>query len=136
MKLMVDANVFLRYFMADEQKQAAHAEALFQAAKDGKVQLVCAPPILFELAWTLRRPFGLSRREVLEAIKNLLALPGLQMLDASLVRRAVELGEAHNMEFADAYIAASTMASKARLATFNEWDFKDAGVALHAWGRG
>lgn len=136
MKVMVDANVFLRYFMVDEQKQAAQAEALFQAAKDGKVQLVCGPPVLFELAWTLRRPFGLSRRQVLEALKNLLALPGLQLLDAPLVRRAVELGEAHNMEFADAYIAASAMGAKAQLATFNERDFKDADVGRHKWGRG
>jgi predicted nucleic acid-binding protein len=136
MKLMVDANVFLRYFMVDEQKQAAQAEALFQAAKDGKVQLVCGPPVTFELAWTLRRAFGLSRRQVLETLKNLLALPGLQLIDAPLVRRAVELGEAHNMEFADAYIAASAMGSKAQLATFNERDFKDAGVGLPKWGRG
>jgi len=133
MRVLVDANVFLRYFMLDDQRQAAKAEALFQDARDGKVELLCGPPVLFELAWTLRRPFGLSRREVLEAIKNLLALPGLQRTDAALVRRAVELGEAHAMEFADAYIAASALAQKAQLATFNERDFKDSGAALRRW---
>lgn len=133
MKVYVDANVFLRYFMMDDQKQVDRAEALFQAAREGEVSLICGPPVLFELAWTLRRPFGLGRREVLEAIKNLLALPGLQMLDAALVRRAVELGEAHGMEFADAYIAASALGARAGLATFNEKDFKDTGVVLKRW---
>lgn len=136
MKVLVDANVFLRYFTLDDQRQSARAEELFKAAAAGQMELVCGPPVLFELAWTLRRPYGLSRRQVLETLKNLLALPGLQLLDAPLVRRAVDLGESHNMEFADAYIAASALTQHCEVATFNERDFKDAGVTLKAWGRG
>ena len=133
MRVFVDANVFLRFLVEDDAQQAQQAEALFKAAQAGRVDLLCGPPVLFEVAWTLRSAYGRSRLQVLETLQSLLAFPGLKLSDKDLVGEALDLARAHAMEFADAYIAASARAAKAQVATFNTKDFKAAGVLLRPW---
>jgi predicted nucleic acid-binding protein len=132
-RVFVDANVFLRFLVGDDAQQSRQAEALFLAAKAGKTELVCGPPVLFEVAWTLRGAYGQSRLQVLDTLRSLLAFPGLRMADKDLVAGALELARAHGMEFVDAYIAATAMEAGLKLATFNGKDFKACGVALKPW---
>jgi predicted nucleic acid-binding protein len=132
-KVFVDANVFLRFLVEDDLQQARQAEALFNAAKAGKTELYCGPPVLFEVAWTLRGSYGQSRLQVLDVLRSLLAFPGLKMLDKDLVTKALDLAQAHGMEFADAYIAATALGAGIKLTTFNLKDFKACGVQLRPW---
>ena len=74
-----------------------------------------------------------QRAYVQDMLESVLAMEGLTVHDGSVIRRALGLGRDHKMEFADAYIAASALAEKAGLATFNQKDFKDSGVKLRAW---
>ena len=130
MSIFVDANVFLRFLLDDDQRQASQAEVLFTDAKAGKVDLLCGPPVLFEMAWTLRSTYGHGRVKVLETLQSLMAMSGIRFLDRDLIESALQIAEAHQMEFADAYIAASAQKHKAALATFNTKDFKRSGLKL------
>lgn len=133
MKAFVDANVFLRFLRADDAQQAKAAAALFEAARARGVELLTGPPVLFEVAWTLRSVYGCSRAEVLGILESLVAMPGLRLTDRDLVGGALKLARDHGMEFADAYIAASTLDAEIKLATFNVKDFKACGVPLRPW---
>jgi predicted nucleic acid-binding protein len=132
-RTFVDANVFLRFLIQDDLEQASQAESLFRSGVAGTLELVTGPPVLFEVAWTLRSAYGHPRTQVLDALRSLMAMPGLKVLDKAAVGEALDMAETHGMDFADAYIAASARSAKAQVATFNSKDFKASGVPLRPW---
>jgi len=125
----VDANVFLRFLTVDDQGHHERAVRLFEAARAGECRLVTGPPVLSELAWTLRAAYKSPRVQVIEILSAVFAMPGMTLTDAPLVAEALSLASASGSEFADAYIAASTRAAGcAGVATFDRKDFAKLGV--------
>jgi predicted nucleic acid-binding protein len=130
--VFVDANVFLRFFAVDDQGQHEQAAGLLQQAAAGKIALVAGPPVLFEVAWTLRSAYRQTNARVLEALSAIAALPGLQLTDGRIVEEALALAKTSGQEFADAYIASAAHEAGAEgVATFNRRHFDQLGVALH-----
>lgn len=130
--LFVDANVFLRFFTVDDKGQHDQAAALLRQAAAGKVALLTGPPVLFEIAWTLRSAYRQANAKVLDVLSAIAALPGLQLLDARIIDNALTLARASGQEFADAYIAsASCEAAVDEVATFNRKHFESLGVPLY-----
>jgi predicted nucleic acid-binding protein len=125
----VDANVFLRFLTVDDEGQHARAARLFEAAKAGECRLVAGPPVLFELAWTLRAAYKVPKPRVIDILSAAFAMPGMTLTDAPLVAEAITLAATTGAEFADAYIAANARAAGcAGVATFDSKDFAKLGV--------
>jgi predicted nucleic acid-binding protein len=132
--VFVDSNVFLRFFTRDDESQAKKADELFRKAAGGKIQLVTGPPVLFDLAWKLRRAYHLDREEVLDVLSAVAAHAGLWLSDAPLVLEAISLARRTGAEFADAYISvAARYVGTQAVATFNQKDFSRLGSTLHRW---
>ena len=133
-RIFVDANVFLRYFTQDDEGQHEKAKALFIAAEAGKIQLVSGPPVLFEVAWTLRSAYGLSHVQIQDILDAISGFPSLSLSDESTVLSAINLARESGVEFADAYIAASAQSMGVdQVATFNTKHFKRLDTALYHW---
>ena len=133
-RVFVDAHIFLRLFTVDDQGQSERAAVLFRRAAAGELSLFSGPPVLFEVAWVLRRGYHVPRGKVLATLAAVLAAPGVEVSDAALVRSAVERAQASGAEFADAYIAAAITAHACdAVATFNARDFRKLGVSLMAF---
>lgn len=127
----VDANVFLRFLTVDDEGQHQKAVRMFEAARAGECRLVTGPPVLFELAWTLRAAYKTPRARVIEFLSAVFAMPGMTLTDAPLVADALTMASAADSEFADAYIAASARAAGcAGVATFDRKDFAKLGIEL------
>lgn len=129
--VFVDANVFLRFFTTSPRDQHRRARRLFRKAAAGDVSLVAGPPILFEIAWTLRSTYGYRREAVLDVLARVAAFPGLRLTDGPLVQSALRLARESGQEFADAYIYASAIDAEAEtIATFNRKNFAKLGAPL------
>lgn len=127
----VDTNVFLRFLTVDDRGQHARAARLLESAARGERRLVSGPPVLFELAWTLRAVYKMPRVTVLEVLSAVFAIPGLTLTDAPLVAEALSLAAETALDFADAYIASSSRAAECSgVATFNQKNFAKLGVEL------
>ena len=129
--VFVDSNVFLRFFTVDDTGQHEQAAALFEAAAAGKVRLVTGPPVLFEIAWTLRSAYKLPKEKILDMIEAMVAFRGLELTDHHLVEEAVRLARASGQEFADAYLSATANDLGAEVATFNTKHFDKMGAELY-----
>ncbi len=130
--VFVDANVFLRFFTTDDECQHERAGELLRRAAAGKVALVTGPPVLFEIAWTLRAAYRQPNKKVLEVLSAIVALPGLRATDAPLAEQAITLARRTGQEFADAYIVASADETNAdAVATFNRKHFQKLGAMLY-----
>ena len=99
------SNVFLRFFTKDDAGQHARAEDLFRAGAEGRTPLISGPPVLFEIAWTLRAAYGQSSSGVLDVLEAILALPGFELTDAAVCAEAVRLARQSGVDFPDAYTA-------------------------------
>lgn len=127
----VDTNVFLRFLTVDDGDHHEKAYRLFESAARGERSLVTGPPVLFELAWTLRSAYKVPSARVLEILSAVFATPGLTLTDAPLVAEALSLAAETESDFADAYIAASCrQAGRSGVATFNSKDLTKLGVQL------
>jgi predicted nucleic acid-binding protein len=127
----VDTNVFLRFLTLDDEGHHVRAARLLESAARGERRLVSGPPVLFELAWTLRAAYKVPRARVLEILKAVFATPNLTLTDSPLVAEALSLASETDSEFADAYIAAASRAAECSgVATFNRKDFAKLGVEL------
>ncbi len=132
--VFVDANVFLRFFTLDDEGQHQRAVKLFREAAGGKLSLVTGPPVLFEVAWTLRSAYDQSSEKTLDALSAIAAFSGLRLMDGDLVEEAVSLARTSGQEFADAYIVASARRARAQaIATFNQKHFEKLGATLHSF---
>ena len=113
--IAVDTNVVVRLLTGDDAHQAARAKELFESET-----VWLAKTVLLETEWVLRRLYGFSRRSVVEALADLIALPSVRCEDDSAVVEALRCtGE--GMDFADALHLASAGAAE-RFVTF-EADF-------------
>lgn len=128
--VFVDSNIFLSFFRAEEVEQAKVARLLSLAAA-GRVDLVTGPPVLFEVAWTLRSSYNLPPTKILEVLSAIAALPGLKLLDADVVSDAISLARRSGIHFSDAYIVALAHAAGANeVASFNRGHFERLGAKV------
>jgi len=131
-RVYVDSNVFLRFLTVDDAGQHKKAVKLFQKASEGKVHLISGPPVLFEIAWTLRSAYDLDRESVVDVIERIITTPGLEITDGAVAAAAVSVARERRLDFADAYVVANAQGAQAdAVATFNVRHFKKGGLPLH-----
>ena len=68
--VFLDSNVFLRFFTRDNAGHHERAAELFREAKNDRISLVTGPPVLFEIAWTLKAAYKQPNEKILTAIKT------------------------------------------------------------------
>jgi predicted nucleic acid-binding protein len=98
----VDTNVLVRHLTGDPPAQAARATRYLRRAET----LLLADLILAEVAYVLESYYEVARGQVAEALRAILAFRAIRVVDAELLRRAVEVYEVNRLDFADAYLVA------------------------------
>jgi predicted nucleic acid-binding protein len=128
--VFVDSNIFLSFFRAGEVEQAKVTRLLNLAAA-GKVALVTGPPVLFEVAWTLRSSYDLPPTKILDVLSAIVMLPGLKLLDADVFSEAISLARRSGIHFSDAYIVAlAHVAGADEIASFNRGHLERLGAKV------
>lgn len=102
----IDTNLFIRYLTNDDADKADRVERLLSDAASGKLHLVTADLVIAEIVWVLESFYGMSNQEISPLIRAILATPGLEVINAQLVSRALQIYETRNIDFVDGYIAA------------------------------
>ena len=133
-KVFVDTNLFIRYLINDIPSQIDKVEDLFDLAEKGELRLVTGPPVFFEMAWTLKSFYNMSRKRIYECLSSILGLPGLEVTDLDILEEALELFFRTSSDFSDTYIAVlSRKVGAESVATFNAKHFKNLPVKLYSF---
>lgn len=116
MTAFVDTNVLVRHLTGDPPAQAARATRYLRRAD----ALLLADLILAEVAYVLESYYEVARGQVAEALRAILAFRAIRVVDAELLRRAVEVYEVNRLDFADAYlVACAERTGVGRIASFD-----------------
>ena len=126
----LDTNVLVRYIMQDDPKQTALANKLIEGlteASPGYVALVA----IVELVWVLESAFRLTRRQVTDALRNLLSVSVFKVDRVAVVSSALRSYAEGSADIADCLIERSSALAGCRCTmTFDRAAGKAGGMVL------
>ena len=99
---VVDANVFLRYLVADLDDPSHHATDLFLAIEAGYEQVQTSQVVVLEVVVTLQECYRLSLESVRDVFLPVIRLPGIRLSRKKFVEPAFDLAITKNIDFQDA----------------------------------
>lgn len=105
MKLLVDANVFLRVLVKEREEDFEACRRLLQAVKVKEVEALTAGLVLAEVVWTLSSYYRFPKEKVILGIRSILDLRGMRIVDRYDYRVALDLYRKHRVKYIDACIA-------------------------------
>lgn len=86
--------------------KADRAEKLLDLAAKGKERLMTTEMVIAEVVWVLESFYKLGNTAIGPMIKAILATPGLEVINGTLVEKAIEHYMEQNIDFIDGYIVA------------------------------
>jgi predicted nucleic acid-binding protein len=99
----VDTNGLIRHLTGEPPAQARRATRYLEQADE----ILLSDLTLAEVAYVLESFYEVARAEVASTLRAILGFPAIRVLDVELLQRAVEVYEAHRLDFADAYLVAN-----------------------------
>ena len=105
MKYFIDTNIFLRILIKENKKAFSDCSAFLEKVKTNKIKAVTASLVLAEIAWTLSSYYKFPQKKVAQAVKSVVNLRNLKIIDGYDHLLALELFENSRVKFIDAYIA-------------------------------
>lgn len=134
-RVVVDANVFLSFIVHRNDKQRDAAKALLGKAEDGDLIAILPQFVVFEVVYVLQSAYDLRDEQLATMTRDLVALPGVQLIDECPWRRVFEVWPRPLPSLADAAIVAVATTNRYdSVATFDQKLAKrlnDLGVAAY-----
>jgi len=113
----IDTNVLVRHLVGDPPDMARRATAFLATEK----LLFLADLIVAETVYVLESFYEIDRSRIAEAMRSLLAMESVRVIDAPLLLRAIALYEGQRLDFADAYlVACAEITGVTRVASFDK----------------
>ncbi len=110
----VDTNMFLRYFINDDQVKSKKVRELFIRVKENKKTLFTSESVIGEIIYVLSSknlPYNVPRKIITELILTIIRLKNMKLDNKATIIRALDIYANNLLDFEDA-IAVSVMESK------------------------
>lgn len=101
----VDTNVFLRFLVNDDPRQADACEALFRKSVAGREAIYTTELVIAEIVWVLESYYGLPKAEIRGKVEKILNTRNLECPAKETIIEALSVYEEKNVDYIDAYNA-------------------------------
>lgn len=134
-RVVVDANVFLSTLVHRNDEQRDAAKALLLKAEDAELEVILPQFVVFEIVCVLQSTYRIPGSELAAMLRDLIALPGVLVIDECPWKRVLQYWPAPLPSLADAAIVAVAASTRYDvIATFDRKlskRAKDLGVATY-----
>jgi len=127
----LDANVLLRFLRNDHADFSPRAKALIQQANDSQAVLDISAVTAAEVFYALRAAYHVRRREAASTLANVLNAPAFRLAEHKRMLDALARVQSANVDFGDAYLAATAAETATPIASFDRDLDKFADVTRH-----
>ena len=126
--IALDTNVLVRIVMDDPQepRQCALARALVETQTRARVSVI----VFAETLWVLSRRYRVRREDIAHVALGILDHPKLRVDEAQLLRQALDILVAGDIEFADALALCDAQINACTLHTFDQKLGRTTGASL------
>lgn len=104
--VVIDANVLVSFFVERDEAQRAAAKALLLEAVDGEITAIIPQFVVFEISYVFQTMYGATGERLATLIRDVITLPGAQVIDDCPWKRVFELWPDPLPSLADAAILA------------------------------
>jgi predicted nucleic-acid-binding protein len=112
----VDTNILVRHLVGDPRGMSRRATAFLK----NEDHLYVADLIVAETVYVLESFYEIDRSRISEAVRSLLALESVSVVDSPLLLRTIEIYEDDRLDFAEAYlVACAESTGVGRVASFD-----------------
>jgi len=101
--IFLDTNIFLRYFLKENEFVFGKLEKLFSEIILGNIIGVANAMIIAEVVWVLSRSYKWSKEKICDNIEFILSTPNIRFKDKAILVNAVNVYRGENIGFIDAY---------------------------------
>lgn len=116
---LIDTNVIVRHVVQDHAEPGQKATRLFRASDKREIDLVILSASLAESVFVLESFYRCARTDIASALSLLLTSPGVEIADLAIHLDALERYRKTKAHFIDCLLAATAVASGARVASFD-----------------
>ena len=106
---VIDANILLRFLLADHPEQSPRCRQLLQQVQEGNLEIFLPEAALSDVVWALKSFYKWTNDNIHQFVISLLTLNRLSMTNKANVQMAITLFRNHNIDFSDALIAAQML---------------------------
>jgi predicted nucleic-acid-binding protein len=101
--IFLDTNIFLRYFLKENELVFRRLEKLFSEIILGNIIGVANAMIIAEVVWVLSRSYKWNKEKICDNIEFILITPNIRFKDKAILVNAVNVYKEKNISFIDAY---------------------------------
>ncbi len=125
MTICLDTDVIIRFLTGDDVRKQEQARAFFEQVVAGKTAVTVTPMAIADAAYVLTSPslYSISRSDAAEMLVSLITHPGFVVEHKARVIAALTLFRAYNLDFGDAYTAATALESESAEVLSYDRDF-------------
>jgi predicted nucleic acid-binding protein len=122
---IIDANVILRFFLADEPKQFQKAKSFFERIELGEEEVLLTEIIFVEVIWVLHKVYEIPRQDISEKISKFIYFKGLKtILEKELFIESLKHYVLSSIDIQDIFLAVLAKRKNGIVITFDKSDFK------------
>ncbi|MBI2039720.1 PIN domain-containing protein [Candidatus Microgenomates bacterium] len=118
--LLLDANIFLRFFLNDVPNQQKIATKLLQQAKNKKLNLIVPQIIIFEVEFILSKYYLFSKNEIIDRLQSIVSVAYLDVQDREIFQRALGIFKNENLSLVDCFLKAMSEIAETEIFTFDQ----------------
>ena len=118
-KIFLDTNIFLRFFINDNENKFLDCVKLFQKIKEGLITPYTSNVVFIEFLYTAIRFYKFSKKATLKAVDRILKMRNLTIIERTNTKKALEFFKLYNIKYGDCLIA-TQIPEKAILCSYDE----------------
>lgn len=119
MKVFLDTNFLLRFFLKDDAVQFEACKNLISQIEEGKFAVYTSGIVFLEISYVLKSVYKLPFGEVVNILDSVFSLRGLVIIEKTNTGLAFEFFKKYKVKFTDCLIA-SQLPKGAILVSFDE----------------
>ena len=122
-ELILDTNVFIRFFIKDVPSQFEKTREIFEKIEKREIKGFVSILVVNEIIWILENFYNLKREIYLPKLLKLLLLDNIKVIEVkkNLLIKVLQQMQKQKFDFADLYL--SQIAGEKKIFTFDK-DFK------------
>lgn len=118
-KVFVETSVIIRFLTQDDETKYQHCVDLFDLITQGKIRPYISNIVILEITFILIGVYKFAKKDVTAALKQLVELRNITIIDKTNTKKALKLFETHNIKHGDCFIV-TQIPPQATLLTYDK----------------